>query len=499
LTRNERYILAIDQGTTRTKAAIFDRSADLKGLGFSPIPRTFPQPGWVEQEPEAIWRSVLIAVRSALKAASCSPQQIAAVGIDDQGETVVMWDRRSGRPLYNAIVWQCRRTATECDQLKKEGYGPTIRRRTGLVIDPYFSATKIRWILDHVRRAKKLARAGQAVFGTTDTWVIWKITGGRYFVTDCSTASRTSLFNIHKMKWDDELLQIFRIPQDLLAEVHENSGDIAHTNPSTFLGIDAPISGLIVDQQSALFGHGCFREGEFKNTYGTGCFLLMNTGHKPRLSKNNLLTTVAWTLGGERSYALDGGVYVAGSAIDWLVKGLGVVSNPAKTSEIAASIPSNDDVYFVPAFVGLAAPYWDSYARGTVVGLSDRSTKAHIVRATLESIAYQVNDVLSCMEADSGTRVKKLRADGGPTANKFLMQFQANISGIPVEIPQTEVTALGAALLAGLGVDFWDDLGEVIRLRKKRIYKPRMSEGERIRLSGRWKKAVSKARKWTLP
>jgi glycerol kinase len=301
------------------------------------------------------------------------------------------------------------------------------------------------------------------------------------------------------MKWDSELLQIFGVPQSLLAEVHENSGDIAHTNPSAFLGIDAPISGLIVDQQSALFGHGCFREGELKNTYGTGCFLLMNTGHKPRLSRNNLLTTVAWTLGGERSYALDGGVYVAGSAIDWLVRSLGLVSNPAKTSEIAASIPSNDDVYFVPAFVGLAAPYWDSYARGTVVGLSDGSTKAHIVRATLESIAYQVNDVLSCMEGDSGTRVKKLRADGGPTANKFLMQFQANISGIPVEISQTEVTALGAALLAGLGVDFWDDLTEVIRLRKTRIYKPRISEGERIRLRERWKKAVSKARNWTLP
>ena len=334
----------------------------MRGLGYSPVPRTFPQPGWVEQNPEAIWKSVLIAVRKALEAAECSPRQIAAVGIDDQGETVVMWDRQSGRPLYNAIVWQCRRTVAQCEQLKKEGYTNAIRKRTGLVIDPYFSATKIKWILDHVRKARKLARSGQAAFGTTDTWVISKITKGRQLVTDCSTASRTSLFNIHRMKWDSELLQIFGVPQSLLAEVHENSGDIARTDPDAFLGIDAPISGLIVDQQSALFGHGCFREGELKNTYGTGCFLLMNTGHKPRLSKNNLLTTVAWTLRGERNYALDGGVYVAGSAIDWLVRGLGVVSNTAKTSELAGSIPSNDDVYFVPAFVGLAAPYWDSYA-----------------------------------------------------------------------------------------------------------------------------------------
>jgi glycerol kinase len=497
LAKNQ-YILAIDQGTTRTKAAIFDKRARLKGLGYSPVPRTFPQPGWVEQDPEAIWRSVLVAVRSALRAASCSPRQIAGVGIDNQGETVVMWDRQSGRTLYNAIVWQCRRTAAECEKLKNDGYEPTIRKRTGLLIDPYFSATKVRWILDHVRRARKLARSGQAVFGTTDTWVIWKITAGRNLVTDCSTASRTSLFNIHRMNWDPELLQIFGVPDSILAEVHENSGSIGHTTPSAFLGIDAPISGLIVDQQSALFGHGCFREGELKNTYGTGCFLLMNTGRKPKFSKNNLLTTVAWILRGERNYALDGGVYVAGSAIDWLVRGLGLVSNSAKTSEVASSIPSNDDVFVVPAFVGLAAPYWDSYARGTIVGLSDRSTKAHIVRATLESIAYQVNDVLSCMEADSGARVRKLRADGGPTANGFLMQFQANISGIPVEIPQTEVTALGAALLAGLGIDFWSDLSEIIHLRKTKLYKPKMKNAERARLRERWKKAVSKARNWTL-
>jgi glycerol kinase len=499
LARNQKYILAIDQGTTRTKAAIFDRKAQLKGIGYSPVPRSFPQPGWVEQDPETIWKSVLFAVRKAMRAASCSAREIAGVGIDNQGESVVMWNRHNDHPLYNSIVWQCRRTASECERLKKEGFERAIRQRTGLLIDPYFSSTKIKWLLDHVARARKLVHSGDALFGTTDTWIVWKMTAGKYFVTDCSTASRTSLLNLHRMEWDDELLQIFHIPKGYLAEIHENSGTLAHTDPSKFIDIDAPISGLIVDQQSALFGHGCFREGELKNTYGTGCFLLMNTGPKPKFSKNNLLTTVAWTLNGKRSYALDGGVYVAGSAIDWLVRELGVITNPAQTNKIATSIPGNDDVYFVPAFVGLAAPYWDSYARGTIVGLTDRTTNAHIVRATLESIAYQVDDVLSCMEADAGSKVTKLRADGGPTANEFLMQFQADISGIPLEVPQTEVTALGAALLAGLGVDFWSDLSEVIRLRKTKLYKPKMKVAERNRLRRRWEKAVKKARDWALP
>lgn len=494
----DRYILAIDQGTTRTKAVLFDRKGRVRGFGSSPVPRSFPHPGWVEQNPDDIWKSVLYSTKEALSNAKCSPKQIAAVGIDDQGETVVMWKKR-GKPIYNAIVWQCRRTAGQCEKLKKrDGLEAEVRKRTGLFIDSYFSATKIRWILDNVKSSRKLARNGEALFGTTDTWVIWRMSRGRDFVTDCATASRTMLFDIHKMTWDPELLGIFGVPVNILAEVTPNSGDIARTDPSSFMGIDAPISGVIVDQQSALFGHGCFAKGDLKNTYGTGCFMLMNTGSRPTLSKHNLLTTVAWVINGERNYALDGGVYVAGSAIDWLVRGLGIIRKAGETSELAKSIPGNQGVFFVPAFVGLAAPHWDSYARGTIVGLTESSSRAHIARATLESIAFQVDDVLRCMEADSNTKVRKLRVDGGPTANDFLMQFQADITGIPVEVPQvSEVTAQGAAFLAGLGVDYWTDLSHILRTRKTRVYRPRLQNRTREYLLGEWKRALARARNWT--
>ena len=419
-----------------------------------------------------------------------------AVGIDDQGETVVMWNKRTNKPVYNAIVWQCRRTAVACERLKKEGLEPEIKTRTGLIIDPYFSATKVRWILDHVKGAEKLAKHHELLLGTTDTWLVWKMSLGQYFVTDCATASRTMLFNIRRMQWDCELLRIFSLPDTILAEVHPNSGEIAHTNPKAFMGIDAPISGMIVDQQSALFGHECFNKGDSKNTYGTGSFMLMNTGHSPKASRNRLLTTVAWVIDGERSYALDGGVYVAGSAIDWLLR-LGIIKTPEETSELAYSISNDEGVFFVPAFVGLAAPYWDSYARGTIVGISDGTTKAHIARATLESIAFQVNEVIGCMEADSGLKLKRLIVDGGPTANPFLMQFQANISGIPVEVPQvSEVTAQGAAFLAGLGVDFWCDLSELPKLKRTRVYSPEMRNMERARLLDEWKRAVARSRNW---
>jgi len=495
---SERYILAVDQGTTRTKAVLFDRKGRVRGFGFCPVPRSFPHPGWVEQNPEAIWSSVLVATKKAMRNASCTPKQIAAVGIDDQGETVVMWNKRTAKPVYNAIVWQCRRTAAACETLKKnKGLESEVKKRTGLIIDPYFSATKIRWVLDNVKKADKLAKRGDVLFGTTDTWLVWRMSRGRHFVTDCATASRTMLFNIHKMKWDSELLRVFDIPDGILADVHPNSGDIAQTDSSAFLGIDAPISGIIVDQQSALFGHGCFNKGDSKNTYGTGCFMLMNTGPTPKISRNGLLTTVAWVLDGQRTYALDGGVYVAGSAIDWLVRGLHIIEKPEESSELAYSIPSNQGVYFVPAFVGLAAPYWDSYARGTMLGISDGTTRAHIVRATLEAIAFQVNEVLGCMEADSKLKVKQLRVDGGPTANQYLMQFQADITGIPVEVPQvSEVTAQGAAFLAGLGVDFWSDLSDLLRLRKSRLYQPRMSDTERAKLIHGWLRAVERARNW---
>jgi len=489
-------VLAIDQGTTRTKAVLFDKLGRVRGLGVSPVPRSFPQPGWVEQNPEVIWRSVLTATKMAMRNASCSPKQIAAVGIDDQGETVVMWNKRTNKPVYNAIVWQCRRTAATCEKLKKEGLEPEVKTRTGLIIDPYFSATKVRWILDNVKGAEKLAKQHELLFGTTDTWLVWKMSLGQYFVTDCATASRTMLFNIRRMRWDRELLRIFSLPDSILAEVHPNSGEIAHTDPKGFMGIDAPISGMIVDQQSALFGHECFNKGDSKNTYGTGSFMLMNTGHSPKVSRNRLLTTVAWLIDGERSYALDGGVYVAGSAIDWLLR-LGIIKTPEETNELAYSIPNDERVFFVPAFVGLAAPYWDSYARGTIIGISDGTAKAHIARATLESIAFQVNEVIGCMEADSGLKLKKLIVDGGPTANQFLMQFQANISGIPVEVPQvSEVTAQGAAFLAGLGVDFWGDLSDLPKLKQTRVYRPEMRNRERARLLDEWKRAVARSRNW---
>jgi glycerol kinase len=378
---------------------------------------------------------------------------------------------------------------------KRKGLASEIRSKTGLVIDPYFSATKIRWILDNVKHAKRLAKSHQLLLGTSDTWLLWKMTGSSHLITDFATASRTMLFNIHKMKWDEDLLRIFKLPNGTLPDIVQNSGSLAYTDPQSFLGIHAPISGLIVDQQAALFGHGCLKQGEMKNTYGTGCFMLMNTGHTPKLSGHGLLTTVAWVVKGIRNYALDGGVYTAGSAVDWLIKGLGIVRDPAETHSLASSIPNNEGVFFVPAFVGLAAPYWDSLARGTIVGITNRTTTAGIARATLESIAYQVDEVLHCMKADSNLPVKRLRVDGGPTANQFLMQFQADISGISVEVPRTpEVTGMGTALLTGLGVDFWDDVSELIGSQREVVYQPKMRPSERARLIKCWKQAVARSR-----
>jgi glycerol kinase len=391
-----------------------------------------------------------------MRNARCHPKEIVAVGLDNQGETVVAWNKKSGHPIYNAIVWQCRRTSETCDRLKaRKDYARVVRAKTGLLIDPYFSATKMRWLIDHTKHGSKLAKSGDLLLGTSDAYLVWNMTGARAFITDYATGSRTLLLNIHKLTWDEELIHQFRLSREYLPDLVENSGHLAQTAPDSFFGIDAPISGLIVDQQAALFGHGCLGEGEMKNTYGTGCFALMNIGRRPKLSRHGLLTTVAWVLNRERAYALDGGVYTAGSAIDWLANSLGIIKEPAQTSEMASSIQSNDGVFLVPAFVGLAAPYWDSSARGTIVGMTDRTTKANIVRATLESIAYQVEGVLRCMEADSRLRIRKLRVDGGPTANRFLMQFQADILGVPVEVPKIgEVTGRGTALLAGLGVNF---------------------------------------------
>ena len=352
-------------------------------------------------------------------------------------------------------------------------------------------------MIDNAKNAKRLVKSRELLFGTSDAWLVWKMTGSRYLITDPATASRTMIFNIHKMKWDEELLQLFKLPAECLPKIVENSGQLAYTDPGSFLGIQAPISGLIVDQQAALFGHGCFKEGELKNTYGTGCFMLMNIGDSPQLSHHGLLTTVAWVLNGTRRFALDGGVYTAGSAIDWLVNGLGIIRSPSETDRLASSIPNNEGVYFVPAFVGLAAPYWDSSARGTVVGITERATRANIARATLESIAYQVHDVLHCMEADTGLTVRKLRVDGGPTANRFLMQFQADILDVPVEVPEfSEMTTKGTAMLAGMGVDLWDSPSDFVASPGKKIYKPKMRSKERARLISGWRKAVARSRGW---
>ena len=494
----QRYILAIDQGTTRTKAALIGENGSVRGFGSANVTRIFPHPGWVEEDPAQIWSSILIAVRTAMRRAKCRPKEIVGVGLDNQGETVIAWDKRSGNPVYNAIVWQCRRTSELCARLRRrEGLEREIRRRTGLTIDPYFSATKIRWILDNVRRTKNFLRSSQLLLGTSDAWLVWKMSGRRRSITDYATASRTMLFNIHRMRWDPYLLRTFEIPEAPLPEVVPNCGELAHTDPRSFLGIDAPISGLIVDQQAALFGQGCHSRGELKNTYGTGCFMLMNTGNAPVSSHHGLLTTVAWVINGKKNYALDGGVYTAGSAIDWLANGLGIIKSVAETEKMANSIPNNGGVYFVPAFVGLAAPYWDPIARGTIVGITDKTTAANLARATLEGIAYQVNEVLLCMNADSGLSAKSLKVDGGPTANRFLMQFQADISGISVKVPQiSEMTVRGTALLAGLGIDFWDDISKIVRSESQVVYAPKMSNRERTQLLDRWRRAVECSRAW---
>jgi len=494
----KRYVLAIDQGTTRTKAALFDERGQVCGFGSAEVKKFFPKPAWVEQKPDQIWHSLLLSVRTAMRRARCSAKQIVGVGLDNQGETVIAWNKKSGNPVYNAIVWQCRRTDEVCRRLKtRPGLARMIRQKTGLVIDPYFSATKMRWIIDNVKQAKRLADLDELVLGTSDTWIIRKMAARTNPITDFATASRTMLFNIRKMKWDQALLRIFKLSEDSLPDIVPNSGALAQTDPQSFLGIDAPISGLIVDQQAALFGHGCFKQGEMKNTYGTGCFMLMNTGRTPTLSVHGLLTTVAWVVKGVRNYALDGGVYTAGSAIDWLAKGLGIIRNPSESDKLASSLPNNEGIFFVPAFVGLAAPYWDSTARGLIVGITDGTNPAGIVRATLESIAYRVDEVRHCMEADSGLFVRKLMVDGGPTANRFLMQFQANVSGVTVEVPtNSEVTVSGTAFLAGLGVNFWDDVSELIRRQKHEVYRPNMQSNERTRLLASWKRAVARSRGW---
>ncbi len=494
----QKYIMALDQGTTSSRAVIFNRQGKIVSMAAKEFRQIYPKPGWVEHDPEEIWNSQTEAVRKALHSASLSPREIAAIGITNQRETTLVWERESGRPVHHAIVWQCRRTAPRCSEIQRTKFSQVIRRKTGLVTDAYFSATKIEWILGQSKKIRRAAERGDLAFGTVDSWLVYHLTGRQLHITDYSNASRTMLYNIHDLSWDREILEHFYIPERILPAVKSSSEIYGRTSPRAFLDAEVPISGIIGDQQGALFGQACFRKGLSKNTYGTGCFLLMNIGKKPVLSRENLLTTIAWGIGGDVEYALEGSVFIAGAAVQWLRDGLQLIRHASESEGVARSLPSNDGVYFVPAFVGLGAPYWDMYARGAIVGLTRGTTTAHIIRAALESISYQTRDVLECMEQDTGMKLKELRVDGGAAGNEFLMQFQSDILGVPVVIQdRTETTALGAAYLAGLAVGFWKDREEIAATYKvKKKFIPRMNSKERESLYRRWKMAVERAKEW---
>lgn len=492
------FILALDQGTTSSRAILFDHEGQPCGIAQKEFEQLYPQPGWVEHRPADIWNTQLDAARQVLAENDVKPEQLEAIGITNQRETTLIWDRESGEPIYNAIVWQCRRTAEDCDQLKRGGMGALFQERTGLVVDAYFSGTKVRWILDNVPGARKLAEAGKLAFGTVDSWLIWKLTGGRVHATDPSNASRTLMYDITKNDWDDELLTALKVPRELLPHVAPSSAEIGETDTAIF-GRPVVIAGNAGDQQAALFGQTCTRPGMSKNTYGTGCFMLLNTGKELIRSKTNLLTTVAWKLGKEPfSYALEGSVFIAGAAIQWLRDGLGIIDHASESQDLARSVPDNGGVYFVPAFVGLGAPHWDQYARGTLVGITRGSTRAHIARSALESIAYQTSDVLGAMKEDSRIELTELRVDGGAARNDFLMQFQSDVLGIPVVVPvNTETTAAGAAYLAGLAVGFWSGVDELNQLwKREKTFEPQMTSGQRQYLLADWRRAVDRARNW---
>lgn len=492
-----RFILALDQGTTSSRALLFDEGGEIVGLEQFEFAQSFPKPGWVEHDPHEIWDSQLRAARGALEKVSASAAEVAAIGITNQRETTVVWDRKTGEPIYPAIVWQSRQSAGVCDRLRAAGLEEEVRARTGLLIDAYFSGTKIRFILDAVEGAQARAEAGELCFGTIDTWLIYRLTKGRVFATEPSNAARTLLFNIHRGEWDDFLLDALGIPRAMLPEVRDSTGPFGETDPE-WLGRAVPIAGVAGDQQSALFGQGCVETGNAKNTYGTGCFLLMNTGREAPRSEAGLVTTVAWRRDGELEYALEGSIFVAGSAIQWLRDGLEFVQHASESEALARSVPDSDGVYVVPAFVGLGAPYWDEAARGTIVGLTRGSSKAHITRATLESVAYQTRDVMDAMAQDSGITPSVMRVDGGACENDFLMQFQADILGIAVERPAVlEATAMGAAALAGLSVGFWQDRRELqAQVGPVTLFEPSMSADQRESLYRGWRRAVERSRAW---
>ncbi|MEO5582392.1 MAG: glycerol kinase GlpK [Saprospiraceae bacterium] len=492
----ERYILALDQGTTSSRAILFDDKGALAGVSQEEFTQIFPQPGWVEHDALEIWDTQLKVAKQVLAVNKIHLDQIAAIGITNQRETTVVWNKKTGQPIYNAIVWQDRRTAPICEQLKKDGHADYISEYTGLVIDAYFSGTKINWILDHVPGARDLAKTGELLFGTIDTWLLWNLTGGKVHATDYSNASRTMIYNIRSLQWDEKLLHILNIPSSILPTVMPSSGFFGESTESVF-GAPVPICGIAGDQQAALFGQACFTPGMAKNTYGTGCFMLMNTGDKCIRSKNGLLTTIAWGLDGKVIYALEGSVFNAGSAVQWLRDGLGIIQSSNETEAAASSIPDTGGVYLVPGFTGLGAPHWDMYARGTIQGITRGTTRAHIIRATLESMAYQTKDVLDIMTQESGITLKALRVDGGASANNFLMQFQSDMLQTEVERPTIiETTALGAAYLAGLAIGLWtkQEIGE--QWKRDASFHPGISSVDVHLLQEGWKKAVSRSLGW---
>ena len=493
------YVMALDAGTTSNRAILFDRAGKVCSVAQKEFSQMFPKPGWVEHDAHEIWSTQLGVAVEAMQKIGVDASDITAIGITNQRETTILWDRHTGEPVYNAIVWQCRRTSEICDALKAQGLTDLFRQKTGLVIDAYFSATKIKWILDHVPGLRDRAEKGDILFGTVETWLIWRLTRGKVHVTDYSNASRTMLFNILELCWDEEILEILDIPKKMLPEARPSSAIYGETDAS-FFGAAIPIAGAAGDQQAALFGEACFNAGEAKNTYGTGCFLLMNTGPTPVFSEKGLVTTIAWGLSGQVTYALEGSIFVAGAAIQWLRDELRFISTAGESEKLASSVHDTAGCYVVPAFTGLGAPYWDQYARGAIVGLTRGVNRAHIVRATLESIAYQTLDVLEVMQEDSGIRLNTLKADGGASNNDFLMQFQADIANVPVMRPAcVETTALGAAYLAGLAVGFWPGTKELVsNWQVDRVFQPAMDENKRQAQIAGWKKAVTRSFEWAL-
>ncbi|NLP21518.1 MAG: glycerol kinase GlpK [Erysipelotrichaceae bacterium] len=489
----EKYVLAIDQGTTSTRAILFDKASNIKGIAQKEFKQYFFKPGWVEHDANEIWLSVLSVIAQVITTSQIEPNEVSAIGLTNQRETVVVWNKDTGLPIYKAVVWQSRQTSDICDDLKDKGYESLFKEKTGLTIDPYFSGTKIKWILDNVKDARKLADEGKLLCGTIDTWILWKLTGHKSHMTDYTNASRTLIYNIYDLKWDKQLCEILDIPMNMLPEVRDSSYIYGTTANYVFFNEEIPISGIAGDQQASLFGQACYEKGMAKNTYGTGCFMLMNTGDKAIKSKHGLVTTIAWGIDGKVTYALEGSVFVAGSAIQWLRDELELFNKASDSEELASSVDDNGGVYVVPAFVGLGAPYWNDKCRGAIFGITRGTNKAHITRATLESLAYQSKDVLVAMEKDSDTKLVRLKVDGKATDNNFLMQFQSDIIQQEVERPaMLETTALGAAHLAGLAVGFWKDVSEIKEYRKiDRIFSPSISKEEMEKLYSKWKIAVN--------